>query len=172
VTDFRGQVRKVTYRTFYKLPARWRRRIVRTFQPTYTIGAVVILRDPGKARILLLRQPPGAGWGLPAGLMDRGETPAQAAARELAEETGIVLPAGALRPCTPNAIVHTGGQWVDMVFEGEAEPSDEFTIDGAEVLEAAWHRIDSLPPLTVPTSRLLAHYGIGPYKEYPEVLEA
>ena len=36
----------VAYRTFYRLPARWKRRIVRTFQPTYTIGAVILVRDP------------------------------------------------------------------------------------------------------------------------------
>jgi 8-oxo-dGTP pyrophosphatase MutT (NUDIX family) len=170
MTDFRGRVRKLVYRTFYRLPGRWRRRIVRTFQPTYTIGAVVVVRDPQRSRILLLRQPPGAGWSLPAGLMDRGETPAQCAARELGEETGIKLSPDLMRPATPNAIVHTGGQWVDMVFEAEIEPGGELTVDAAEVLEAAWHRLDSLPPLTVSTSRLLANYGIGPYRDYPEVL--
>ena len=45
-----------------------------------------------------------------------------------------------------------------------------FSGTDAEVIEAAWHRLDSLPPLTVSTSQLLAHYGIGPYKDYPEVL--
>jgi 8-oxo-dGTP pyrophosphatase MutT (NUDIX family) len=170
MTDLRGRVRLLAYRTFYRLPSRWKRRIVRTFQPTYTIGAVVLVRDPEAARILLLRQPPGTGWSLPAGLMDRGETPVQCAARELAEETGIKLPADQLRAANPNALVHTRGQWVDMVFETEIEPGDEFTVDAAEVIEAAWHRIDSLPPLTVSTSRLLAHYGIGPYRDYPEVL--
>jgi hypothetical protein len=59
-----------------------------------------------------------------------------------------------------------------MVFETEVEPGDDLVVDAAEVLEAAWHRLDNLPPLTVSTSRLLAHYGIGPYKDYPEVLEA
>lgn len=170
MSDFRGRVRKLTYRTFYRLPGRWRRRIVRTFQPTYTIGSVVLVRDPQLTRILLLRQPPGAGWSLPAGLMDRGETPAQCAARELREETGLRVPPDRMRPATPNAVVHTRGQWVDMVFETEVEPGDEFTVDPAEVLEAAWHRLDNLPPLTVSTSRLLARYGIGPYKDYPEVL--
>ena len=102
--------------------------------------------------------------------MDRGERPVQTAARELAEETGITLPRGEFRPANPNAVVHTRGQWVDMVFETEVEPSDAFEIDGAEVIEAAWHRLDALPPLTVSTSQLLAHYGIGPYKDYPEVL--
>jgi 8-oxo-dGTP pyrophosphatase MutT (NUDIX family) len=165
-------LRAWTYKTFYRLPGRWRRRIVRTFQPTYTIGAVAIVRDPGLGRILLLRQPPGAGWSLPAGLMDRGETPVQCAARELGEETGIKVPADRLRPATPNAIVHTRGQWVDMVFEVEVETDVELIVDAAEVIEAAWHRLDNLPPLTVSTSRLLAHYGIGPYKDYPEVREA
>ena len=164
------QLRMVVYRTFYRLPARWKRRIVRTFQPTYTIGAVILVRDLEASRILLLRQPPGAGWSLPAGLMDRGERPVQTAARELAEETGLDVPAGQMRAASPNAIVHTSGQWVDMVFETEVEPSVDLAIDGAEVIEAAWHRLDTLPPLTVSTSQLLAHYGIGPYKDYPEVL--
>ncbi|MEV6929232.1 NUDIX hydrolase [Dactylosporangium sp. NPDC051485] len=172
MTPFRGRVRALTYRTFYRLPGRWRRRIVRTFQPTYTIGAVAIVRDHQLTRILLLRQPPGAGWSLPAGLMDRGETPVQCAARELAEETGIKLPPEQMRAANPNAIVHTHGQWVDMVFQTEVEPGAELVIDPAEVIEAAWHRLDNLPPLTVSASRLLAHYDIGPYKDYPEVREA
>ncbi|GAA3296436.1 MULTISPECIES: NUDIX hydrolase [Dactylosporangium] len=172
MTDMRGRVRALAYRTFYRLPGRWKRRIVRTFQPTYTIGAVAIVRDPGLTQLLLLRQPPGAGWSLPAGLMDRGETPVQTACRELREETGLEVPVERMRAATPNAIVHTSGQWVDMVFETEVEPGEELVVDAAEILEAAWHRLDNLPPMTVSTSRLLAHYGIGPYKEYPEVLEA
>ena len=170
MTDLRGRVRRLAYRAFYRLPGRWRRRIVRTFQPTYVIGSVVLVRDPDATRILLLRQPPGAGWSLPAGLMDRGETPIQCAARELAEETGIKVPTEQLRAATPNAVVHIRGQWVDMVFETEVDLGAAVTIDAAEVIEAAWHRLDTLPPLTVSTSRLLAHYGIGPYRDYPEVL--
>src|SRR4051812_25994058 len=128
MTDLRGRVRALAYRTFYRLPGRWKRRLVRTFQPTYTIGAVVVVRDPQRTRLLLLRQPPGAGWSLPAGLMDRGETPIEAAARELGEETGIKLEPERLRPASPNAIVHTRGQWVDMVFEAEIEPGGELVV--------------------------------------------
>jgi 8-oxo-dGTP pyrophosphatase MutT (NUDIX family) len=173
-TGLRGRLRTVAYKTFYRLPSRWRQRIVRLLQPTYTIGAVVLVRDAGAGapgRLLLLRQPPGSGWSLPGGLMDRGERPVQCAARELAEETGIRVPLDALRPAVPNAVVHTKGQWVDVVFETAVEAPETFVLDRDEVYEAAWHRLDGLPPLTVATARLLAHYGIGPYAEYPEVRE-
>lgn len=48
-------------------------------------------------RLLLLRRGPTAPWapgkwGLPGGYVERGETPAQAAVRELAEEAGIDPP--------------------------------------------------------------------------------
>jgi len=44
-------------------------------------------------------------------------------------------------------------------------------VDGAEVLEAAWYRLDALPPLTTPTARLLAYYGIGPYAGQAEATD-
>ena len=33
------------------------------------------------------------------------------------------------------------------------------------------NRLDALPPLTPPTARLLAYYGIGPYVGYPEATD-
>jgi ADP-ribose pyrophosphatase YjhB (NUDIX family) len=160
-----SRLRVLAFRTFYRLPARWRRRIVRLFQPTYTIGAVTLVRDadaPAPGRLLLLRQPPGRGWSLPGGLMNRGERPVECAVRELAEETGVRLSPEAVRAANPNAIVHVNGGWVDLVFETEVPASMAFEIDGAEVLEAAWHQLDALPTLTAPTALLLSYYGIGP----------
>lgn len=54
----------------------------------------VVVRD---ARVLLVRRgnEPNLGlWGLPGGLMEGGETMAEAALRELREETGVVAEAG------------------------------------------------------------------------------
>jgi len=160
------------YRWFYRLPARWRRRLVRLAKPRFIVGAVVLLRDrdaPEPGRLLLVRQPPGHRWSLPGGLLNRNEPPAAAAARELAEEVGIRLAPDELVEGTPNAVVHIDGRWIDMVFEGRVPADVAITVDGAEIYEAAFHPIDGLPPVTVPTAQLLAYFGMGPYATYPEV---
>jgi 8-oxo-dGTP pyrophosphatase MutT (NUDIX family) len=171
----RGYAHTVGYKTFYRLPFRLRRRLVRMLTPTYTLGAVTIALDgepgtppPAARRILLLRQPPGFGWGLPGGLIERGEEPVRCAARELAEESGVRLSPDQLRPADPNALIHPAGRWVDTVFLAYLDPTaHDLIIDGAEVLEATWFPLTDLPRLTRPAARLLARYGIGPLTEAP-----
>lgn len=161
------RLRGVAYQAFYRLPHSARRRIVRLIVPKYLVGAVAIIRDAEAAepgRLLLLRQPPsGRGWGLPAGLLKKGEPPAVGAARELAEESGVVIDPAELTPAVPNAIVHTKG-WVDTIFMG-AVPASTTTlvVDGGEVLEAAWFPLDDLPRLTPNTAIVLGVYGMGPH---------
>jgi ADP-ribose pyrophosphatase YjhB (NUDIX family) len=167
-----GRLRKLGYGIFYTLPPSVRRRLVRLGGVKYVMGAVAIVRDSESAapgRMLLLRQPPGVGWSLPAGLLAHGERPVEACARELREESGIALSVGDLTPAMPSAVVHTRGKWVDVVFEA-AVPASSMTlrVDGAEVLEAGWYRLDALPPLTQATANLLGYYGIGPYADCPE----
>lgn len=166
-------MRRLGYGVFYALPSPVRRQLVRLVVAKYTVGAVALVRDAeavGPDRLLLLRQPPGVGWTLPAGLLQRGESPIEGCARELAEETGLRLRRDELAPSVPNAVIHHRGMWVDVVFDASVPASQVvFTVDGAEVLEARFHRVDNLPPLTPPTARLLSYYGIGPLVEFPEV---
>jgi ADP-ribose pyrophosphatase YjhB (NUDIX family) len=155
--------RRVSYGVFRWLPPGLRRRIVRTLTPNYTVGAVLLVRDHDGA-LLLLRQPRSTGWSLPGGLVERGEAPAEAAARELAEETGLVIDSAELVPASPNARISARAQQVDMVFTAtidDAAPA--LTLDPVEVREAGWYPADALPPLTEPTARLVGAYGIGPY---------
>jgi len=53
-------------------------------------GGVVIRRKKGRRQVLLVHRPHHGDWSLPKGKLDAGETPKQAALREVAEETGLV----------------------------------------------------------------------------------
>jgi ADP-ribose pyrophosphatase YjhB (NUDIX family) len=160
----RRELLTFAYGVFYRLPAPWRTRIVKVITPRYVLGSVVLIFDSEAIepkRILLLRQPPGRGWTLPAGLLEKHETPLAGAIREAHEETGILFTADQLQPAVPNAMVHTRGHWVDMVFTASVPASTTaLSVDGAEVWEAAWHPVDNMPKLTVATARLLDHYGV------------
>jgi 8-oxo-dGTP pyrophosphatase MutT (NUDIX family) len=147
---------------FLQLPLGVRRRLVRLVTPNYTVGAVVLLRNPD-GRLLLLRQPPGAGWSLPGGLLDRHEEPADGALRELEEETGLRLSPDQLVPAHPSAVVTARVQQVDCVFTATVDAAVALDLDPVEVLEARWYAPESLPWLTAPTARLLSHYGLGPW---------
>jgi 8-oxo-dGTP diphosphatase len=162
MTSRSSLLRRLAYRVFRSLPAAARRGLVRQLTPNYTLGAVVLVRDPAGS-LLLVRQPSSAGWSLPGGLLERNETPAEAAARELAEETGVVVPAASLRPAEPNARVSSSAQQVDLVFSVElGGEAPELRLDPVEVAEAAWHSPGELPVLTPATARLLGAYGLGP----------
>jgi ADP-ribose pyrophosphatase YjhB (NUDIX family) len=173
----RDRAYAVAIRVYCRLPGGMKRRIVRVAAPTYTLGAVTLVLDvsgatgdgliPDGSRLLLQRQPPGWGWSLPGGLIERGEKPRDCAARELREESGIRLDAEVLRPAVPNAVVHPRGQWVDTVFVAHIDPAAHpIAVDHVEVDEAAWYPLAELPRLTLATARLLAVYGIGPLADY------
>jgi ADP-ribose pyrophosphatase YjhB (NUDIX family) len=55
-----------------------------------TLGVRGLVVDP-EGRILLVRHTYRRGWFLPGGAIDRGETAADAVARELREEAGIAV---------------------------------------------------------------------------------
>ncbi|MCC3765212.1 NUDIX domain-containing protein [Glycomyces sp. TRM65418] len=161
-------LRRLAGTVFYNLPHSMRRRIVRIVTPTYTLGSVVLVTDEAREHLLMLRQPPGRRWSLPAGLLNRREQPVEGAKRELAEETGIEADLAELIPADPCAVVHTHGRWVDNVFRLVRDPdSTQITVDGHEVWDAAWHPVADLPEMTRATAKLLSHYGLGPLAEPP-----
>ena len=53
-------------------------------------GADALVRN-GAGQVLLVRRADDGRWAMPGGWVDPGETPAQAAVREVAEETGLTV---------------------------------------------------------------------------------
>lgn len=142
--------------TYRRLPPVLRRALVRVAKPRYTVGAVlVVTRTPqaGPAEVLLVRQRHTRGWALPGGLLDRGESAAQALVRELREEIRLDIDAAALPAPTVN--VDPGPRRVDVVFRWDRALPDEPRRRGPEILEIGWHPLDALPALTGPTAQVL-----------------
>ena len=64
----------------------------RSFRPNeVSAGGVVVRHGAGGYEVCLIND--GRYWGLPKGNVERGESPAQTALREIAEETGLPLSA-------------------------------------------------------------------------------
>src|SRR6185503_3254667 len=64
--------------------------------PIVAVGAFVFDRD-GRVLLVERAKPPGEGlWSVPGGRLERNETLAQAVAREVREETGLIVEVGAL----------------------------------------------------------------------------
>lgn len=130
-------------RVYGILPVLARRFVVRRLTPSYTVGAIcVVEREDGA--ILLVRQVYRRHWGLPGGLLQRGEAPADAALREVAEEVGVTVELLG----EPAAVVDAAARRVDVVYRARlAEGAEELGPTSPEISEVAWRRPDDLPEL-------------------------
>jgi ADP-ribose pyrophosphatase YjhB (NUDIX family) len=138
---------------FRRMPGPLRRTLVRSATPSYTVGAVAVLRR-ADGRIALVEQRHSLGWALPGGLLSRGETPAAALVRELGEELGVHLDPGALP--VPYAAITPSVRRVDVVFFVDSPPGARLLAeDEAEVKRCGWFGLDELPELTEPTADIL-----------------
>src|SRR5699024_3404352 len=75
-------------RLYRRFPPGARRRLVRLVAPSFTVGAICVIERRDGA-ILLIRHAYRDRWGLPGGLLNRAESPADAARREVVEEIGV-----------------------------------------------------------------------------------
>lgn len=92
--------------------------------------------------LLLIRHSYGSGnWMLPGGGIARAEDPLAAALRELAEETGLALVGPRCFAVVEEPLYGTTNRV--HLFAGTAQ--GELTIDGREIIEAAFFAPDSLP---------------------------
>ena len=134
-------------RLFRALPEAVRQRAVRTVAPSYTLGAQArVTREDG--RVLLVKAAYRWRWGMPGGLMDSGESPADAVVRETLEETGVPI----VLTSEPLVLVETSMQRVNFIYEAELAPgadADDLAEPNDEILELGWFDADDLPE-TIP----------------------
>jgi len=115
-------------------------------------------------KVLLQRRSDTGGWALPGGIIDPGEEPADAAAREILEETGVVaVPERLVAVTVSSPVTYVNGdhvRYLELTFRcrpagGHARVND------SESLEVGWHPLGALPQLDEHWLRLLAHAASG-----------
>lgn len=130
---------------FRRLPLVLRRLVTRAVAPTYTVGVVAVCLDADD-RVLLVRSRHQRGWGLPGGLLQRGEQPAAALVRELSEEIGVEV--------SPDVLARSAGVAVDadarQVTIVYLVPLPAGAVpDGVEVTDLRWFRRADVPTAVV-----------------------
>jgi ADP-ribose pyrophosphatase YjhB (NUDIX family) len=139
---------------FRRLPVRARRQVVRTIAPGFTVGAMCLIeRDDG--HILLVQLSYRRRWGVPGGLLKRGEDPADAARREVREEVGVEI----VLIGEPSVVVDAEARRVDLVFRTRLAPGQDPQIarpGSPEIVAARWFARDDLPELQHETSGAFA----------------
>lgn len=137
---------------FRRLPVVLRRLVTRAVAPAYTVGVVAVCLD-AEDRVLLLRSRHQRGWGLPGGLLQRGEQPTAALVREMAEEVGVAMAPGDLSTC--GAAVDPDSRQVTIVYR--ATLPDDAVADGVEVVEVGWFSRTEVPAGVVRGTRDSLH---------------
>jgi len=138
---------------FGRLPVSARRRVVRTIAPSYTVGAICVI-ERADGSLLLVRLSYRNRWGLPGGLLKRGEDPADGARREVLEESGLEIDLLG----EPAVVVDPPAQRIDIVFRARpaagVDPAEVAT-SSPEIVELAWFPADALPDLQFEASGAL-----------------
>jgi 8-oxo-dGTP diphosphatase len=140
-------------RVFQWFPSSVRRVTVRIISPSYTVGAICIVERPD-GQILLVRQAYRRKWGIPGGLLKRGEDPAVGARREVFEEVGIAVEL--LGP--PAVVVDPDPQRVDIIYRGRPlslSEIGEVRPNSPEIVEVGWFARDALPELQFETAEAM-----------------
>ena len=140
-------------RLYQRLPTLGRRWVVRTLAPSYTVGAMCIVERSDGA-VLLVRHLYRRRWGVPGGLLERGESPERAARREAMEEVNLDVELMG----EPAVVVDPEPQRVDIIYR--ARPAATADLDAirpasAEIVEAKWFAMDALPELQHETAGAL-----------------
>lgn len=115
-------------------------------------GVIAVVRD-GSRQVLLQRRSTAGLWTPLSGIVEPGEAPAVAVAREVQEETGVRVVVERLAAVTHSPPVrHANGdraQYLELVFA--CRPADQgqaAQVCDDESVEVRWFSLDTLPPMS------------------------
>jgi 8-oxo-dGTP diphosphatase len=116
--------------------------------PRVGVGAIVL--DGGRVLLVRRGQPPLAGrWSLPGGMLELGETTAEAARREVAEECGLQIRVGELAGILDRVVRDAEGRvryhWVLVDYVATVESGELCAASDAD--EAQWVEVDEVERL-------------------------
>ena len=125
---------------------------VETAAPVVVVGAIVV-DDAGRLLVVKRANPPAQGrWSVPGGRVELGESLADAVAREVLEETGLVVEVGALAGV---AEVNDGRYHV-VILDHHARVTGGELLAGDDAAAVAWLRRSELDALEL-TDGLIAY---------------
>lgn len=123
-----------------------------------TVDVVALSTGSGALRLLLVQRgnPPFAGqWALPGGFVEQNEQVADAAPRELAEETGLRVDALEMLGVYDTPGRDPRGWTVSVVYVARLQ--DEPEVLGADdATDARWFAVDELPTLAFDHELIIA----------------
>jgi ADP-ribose pyrophosphatase YjhB (NUDIX family) len=109
------------------------------------VAATVVVEQDGKVLMVRRLIQPGLGlWSLPGGYVDRGEIVEHAAAREVMEETGLIVDITGLI-----GLFSEDGHPVVVAAFDSVNTNGE-VMAGPEVSELGYFSLEELPPLAFP----------------------
>ncbi|GAA1112915.1 NUDIX hydrolase [Nocardiopsis composta] len=121
------------------------------------VTGVVIAED---GSILLHKRADDGSWAPPGGILEPGEQPAQALAREIYEETGVhAVPERIVSVVTEPPFTYANGdtvQFMDVAFRCRPV-GGEIRLDEDESLDAGWFAPDELPWMHERVLRRIRH---------------
>ena len=113
----------------------------------------------GTGRVLLGRRADTGAWAPPGGIIDPGEHPADAAVREIYEETGVIaLPELLAGISVSEPIRYRNGdvvQYLEFAFRCRAAGGQARVAD-SESTAVGWYDAEALPPVSAATRERIA----------------
>jgi ADP-ribose pyrophosphatase YjhB (NUDIX family) len=122
------------------VPVRWM--LVKRFLQPFHVGVLGVITNQHREILLFRHTYRGRyPWGLPAGWLERDESPEAAIKREIHEETGMQVAAdGLLLAWHDTRYGKLDLFYICRILDGAFRPSEE-------VVEMGWYAAEALPPM-------------------------